>query len=176
MANLETELKYLINKLPDNITNPIYIEQRYFKMDNVEEQLKKLFNLESLEDISTSRIRLIKNKKISYVLTLKTKGLYSRVEYEQEISKELYDLLLNQPIESCVIKNRYKVNINDYIFEFDEYLNLNTKLYTVEIEVDDIQTHQQILEDILQNEFELDFIDVTLNPKYKNSNLIKYFG
>ena len=28
----------------------------------------------------------------------------------------------------------------------------------------------------LKDYFKLEFIDVTLNPKYKNSNLIKYFG
>ena len=31
---IETEVKYLINKLPINLPNPMYIEQRYFEPVN----------------------------------------------------------------------------------------------------------------------------------------------
>ena len=37
---IETEVKYLINKLPDNLTKPLYIEQRYFEPVKT---LKKIF-------------------------------------------------------------------------------------------------------------------------------------
>ena len=84
---VETEVKYLINKLPDNLPNPLYIEQRYFVPTNTLTTILELFNLSSLENISTKRVRLIKfHNSISYVITLKTKGLYSREEYEQEIT------------------------------------------------------------------------------------------
>lgn len=173
---IETEVKYLINKLPNDLPNPLYIEQRYFETVKTLNKILDLFNLENLNNISTKRIRLIKTDKISYVITLKTKGLYSREEYEQEISEEFYQEILKENILSCVIKNRYKVNYLNYVFEFDEYLNLKTKLYTCEVEDSEFDKHQEEIEDILKNYFKLDYLDVTLNPKYKNSNLIKYFG
>ena len=80
-----------------------------------------------MENISTKRVRLIKTDKISYVITLKTKGMYSREEYEVEISEKLYNEILKEKILSCVIKNRYKINNSIYTFEFDEYLNLKIK-------------------------------------------------
>ena len=110
------------------------------------------------------------------MITLKTKGLYSREEYEEEITKELYDAILKEEIKSCVIKNRYKVKYLDFIFEFDEYLNLKNKLYTCEVEDNNLDKHQEIIENCLKDYFKLEYLDVTLNPKYKNSNLIKYFG
>ena len=80
---IETEVKYLINKLPSNLPNPMYIEQRYFEPVNTLDKILKLFNLDSLENIPTRRIRLIKTDRISFVITLKTKVMYSRVEYEK---------------------------------------------------------------------------------------------
>ena len=173
---IETEVKFLINKLPDNLTEPLYIEQRYFEPVKTLEKILDLFKLDNLNNISTKRVRLIKTDKISYVITLKTKGLYSREEYEEEITKELYDAILKEEIKSCVIKNRYKVKYLDFIFEFDEYLNLKNKLYTCEVEDNNLDKHQEIIENCLKDYFKLEYLDVTLNPKYKNSNLIKYFG
>ena len=173
---IETEVKYLINKLPDNLPAPLYIEQRYFEPNKTKNIILELFNLNSLENISTKRVRLIKSNQISYVITLKTKGLYTREEYEKEISEELYNLILTEEINSCVIKNRYKINYLNYIFEFDEYLNLKTKLYTCEVEDENLDKHQIEIENCLEKFFKLEYLDVTLNPKYKNSNLIKYFG
>lgn len=173
---IETEVKYLINKLPSDLHEPLYIEQRYFTPVKTLSSILKLFDLESLDNIPTRRVRLIKTDKIKYVITLKTKGMYSREEYEKEISEELYNEILKEEILSCVIKNRYKVSKSIYTFEFDEYLNLNTTLFTCEVEDNDFNLHKTEIEDILKNYFKVEFIDVTLNPKYKNSNLIKYFG
>lgn len=173
---IETEVKYLINKLPINLPNPMYIEQRYFEPVNTLDKILTLFNLESLNGIPTKRIRLIKTNQISYVITLKTKGLYSRVEYEKEISEELYNEILKEEVKSCVIKNRYKIKIKNYVFEFDEYLNLKKSLFTCEVEDENILEHQKDIENILLNYFNLEFKDVTLDHKYKNSNLVKYFG
>lgn len=173
---IETEVKYLINKLPSDLPKPLYIEQRYFTPVKTLEKILQLFNLESLDNIPTRRVRLIKKDEIKYVITLKTKGMYSREEYEKEINEELYNEILKEEILSCVIKNRYKVNKSIYTFEFDEYLNLNTTLYTCEVEDNNFDIHKVEIEDLLNNYFKLEFVDVTLNPKYKNSNLIKYFG
>lgn len=172
---IETELKYLINRLPSDLPFAHYIEQRYFDRRGVEDILKKMFNLESLDNISTTRIRSIKHEDISYIITLKTKGLYSRYEYEKLLTKKEYEVFLNQPITSCIIKNRYIINKGEFNFEFDEYLNLKNKLYTVEIEVDNIENSRQKIEQILSNDFSLKYEDVTLDFRYKNSNLQKYF-
>lgn len=174
--HIETEIKYLIDKLPANLPSPNYIEQRYFLMDGKEEVLKNIFQLDTLLEIKTCRIRLIKDSsKINYVLTLKSSGLYSRKEYEKIIDYNLYQEFLKQPITSCIIKNRYTIEKNNFVFEFDEYLNLNQSLYTVEIETDNLNNTCKI-ERILNDVFQIKYLDVSLNPKYKNSNLQKYFG
>ncbi len=172
---IETEVKYLIDQLPNDLPQPNYIEQRYFSMSGKEEVLKRIFDLESLSEIKTSRIRMIKTDQTKYVLTLKTSGLYSRKEYEQVIDYELYQELLHQPIKTCIIKNRYVINHSGFTFEFDEYLNLKQPLYTVEVELENLD-HIKEIELILKNTFKLKYLDVTLNPKYKNSNLKKFFG
>ena len=64
---------------------------------------------------------------------------------------------------------------NEYVFEFDEYLNLTTKLYTCEVEDQNLEKNQKDIEFILINHFNLEIKDVTLDPKYKNNNITKYF-
>ena len=153
-----------------------YFEQYYFECITVEKDLLELFNLNSLEGFNTKRIRLIKKNEITkYVLTLKTSGLYEREELEKEISKDLFFKFLNEPILSSVKKNRYFVPYDGFLFEFDEYLNLNSLLYTCEVEDFDLENNKHKIEEILKSYFQVEFKDVTLDPKYKNSNITKYF-
>ena len=63
---IETEVKYLINKLPHELPNPLYIEQRYFEPIHTLNIILELFNLETLNNISTKRVRLIKTDKITF--------------------------------------------------------------------------------------------------------------
>ena len=85
---------------------------------------------------------------------------------------------MNKDIESEIIKNRYIKLIDSYKFEFDEYLNLKIKLITLEVE---LETETNIEEDIskietILNKLNISFESVTFDNRYKNSNLIKYFG
>ena len=173
---IEKEVKYLINKIPAKALEFSYFEQYYFECVSIEKELLKLFKLNSLENFNTKRIRLIKtNEVVKYIITLKTSGLYEREELEQEVSKDLFNKILNEPILSCVKKNRYFVTYNGFTFEFDEYLNLKTKLYTCEVEDVNLEENLHKIEEILKSYFEVEFKDVTLDPKYKNSNITKYF-
>ena len=173
---IEKEVKYLINKIPSNVIEFSYFEQYYFECITVEKDLLKLFNLNSLEGFNTKRIRLIRKNEITkYILTLKTSGLYEREELEKEISKDLFFKFLNEPILSSVKKNRYFVPHDGFLFEFDEYLNLNSLLYTCEVEDFNLENNKHKIEEILKSYFQVEFKDVTLDPKYKNSNITKYF-
>lgn len=178
MNNKECEVKFLINKLPNlpADTNVYYIEQYYFNPDNYQDIIKELFNLSSLDNINTYRVRKIKNNKvISYILTLKSKGLYERDEYETTINEELFKKFINNKI-SLIIKNRYIVFKDNFKFEFDEYLNLKEILYTVEVEDDDIENKIPLIEEILKNQFKIECKNVSNDLRYRNSNLLKYFG
>lgn len=175
----EIELKYLVSKIPDNFNEKIYIDQKYFNPKGKEEYLKSLFKDIDLNTINTFRLRTItKNNKTTYILTLKSKGInYSRDEYEIEIDKKTYNLL-NKDIESEIIKNRYIKIVDNYKFEFDEYLNLKIKPITLEVE---LETETNIEEDISKIEtiltsLNISFENVTFDNRYKNSNLMKYFG
>ena len=181
--NTETELKYLVNKLPLNYDRKLEIVQIYFNPKGKKKIIKKIFEGIDLDTITTFRVRkIVENKEVKFVITLKTKSLdgYSREEYEKEITKEVYDSLIEKSIDSMILKNRYIIDKDNYNFEFDEYLNLSINLLTVEVELsssinDDIIKEKEKIENILSNEFNLDILDVSKDSKYKNSNLHKYF-
>lgn len=174
---IETELKYLVSNIIPKYDEKIAIEQIYL-LPNEEEQkvLKKKAGAKEAQ-INTYRIRFVKTKNNNkYLLTLKTKGDISREEYEVSITKEDYQKYQEISNESKIIKNRYIKNHKGYIFEFDEYLNVEPIFYTCEIELDnDIENNKKIIEDILINDFNLTFTDVTREKKYKNKYLYKYF-
>lgn len=180
--SIETELKYRVNKLPLNYDSSVSMLQSYFNGHNKKKEILDIFPDIDFETISTFRTRIIRGKDITkFVLTLKTKSNdgYSRFEYEKEISeKEYYSLVINNTI-SVVMKNRYIVNKNNYKFEFDEYKNLKSDLITCEVELDNndldsIEKEKENIERILE-EFGLEYIDVTMDYRYKNSNITKYF-
>lgn len=174
---LEVELKYKLDKLPDSLKelDCYYIEQYYFNPSKVFNYLESIFGIFEPNDFTTYRLRKITfNNNISYVVTLKSKGLSSRIELEKEVNKDLFEILVNQEIKSFIYKKRIKHLLNGYNFEFDEYYNINVPLITVEVELcntNDISKHQKIIEDILDKYYKVQYIDVTIDPKYKNSNL-----
>lgn len=178
----EIELKYCIDKLPNNLVDYYYIEQYYFT-PTFEKSilLHKIFPHLSLNIINTFRIRLVKSSidnSINYILTLKTKGQYERDEFEKKIDKETFQKFISSDIESLIIKNRYVYHLNNYKYEFDEYLNLKSKLYTCEVEFNNLNDLDKVKEEVeknLSNYFKVNFTDVTLDGRYKNSNLHKYF-
>ena len=186
LMNYEIEYKYLIKKLPfdkesQNIKKK-YIEQIYFKTsDEKNEFIKKKVNLDSIENITTFRVRkIIENNLTYYILTLKTTGQLQREEYEAFLSEYEYRYL-SEEIETVIIKNRYIEDViyNDktYTFEFDEYLNLNIDLLTCEVEVDSLDKRlKEDIEHILRDVYGLEYEDVTNEKKYKNKYLTETFG
>lgn len=174
----ELELKYKVDHLPEILSNPQSISQYYFDPSRITDLINKYFPNVVIETINTFRYR-----KISYignirnVLTLKTKGLLEREEYETDITEEDAKLILEQPINSVIHKNRFVFLHEGYKFEFDEYLNLKEPLFTCEIELNYgfEQKDKQYIESILRDTFKVSYIDVTLDKRYKNVNLQKYF-
>lgn len=179
MNNKEIELKYLVDRLPDTYDKLIYIEQIYFIKNGKEDMINRLFLGLDLNKISTYRVRkLIDDNNKSFILTLKSKAeSYTRDEYETLIDEESYNILKEKE-ESKIIKNRYIKTINNYKFEFDEYLNLKEKLYTLEVELESEENIDSITHDIehILSSNGYTFKNVTFNNRYKNNNLIKYFG
>lgn len=180
MHNTETEYKFLVNDFPlgVDLKRPCEIVQIYFDGTKKIKELQELFPDVDLELIDTFRVRMVTYYKNScYIATLKTKGAVSRDEYEVHGSKEKITSLYTDNMLSIVIKNRYVMYHKTYCFEFDEYLNLNTPLITVEVEINQLdcgEKKQEII-DILTNDFKLNAIDVTCDNRYKNSNITKYF-
>lgn len=183
---IETEFKFLISKLPEkNFTNVVkyHIDQIYFDGSKKKDEILKLFPDIDFDVLSTFRVRkIICNDKNMYIITLKSRPLLngmSRYEYEKEIDINTFNQLITGNIESEVIKNRYVDMFDGYKFEFDEYLNLAKDLFTVEIEVNNVDNYEtEVMRfiSIVKDHYGLEARDVTHNLVYKNSNLIKYFG
>ena len=183
---IETEFKFLVPSLPKTNFGNVkvyHINQIYFDGSKRKDLLTKVYPDLDINVLSTFRVRkIIHNNKENYILTLKSKALpngMSRYEYEKEIDKETFYLLIIDNIDSEIIKNRYVDEYDGYKFEFDEYLNLAKPLVTVEVEVDNVEDYNQdVLKyaGLIKGRYNLDARDVTHNHIYKNSNLQKYFG
>lgn len=128
--NKEIERKYFIKDLPNNfkISKILEITQSYLYRDGN----------------TTIRIRKIKtNETIEYVYTVKTNGdiqnsnelFANKYEIESNISKTLYEELLNKKISNTVIKTRIVFPIQDNLkVEIDVYHNYLKDFLTAEIE------------------------------------------
>ena len=175
---IETEVKYLIDRLPKGLGEKKEIEQTYLVKEEHEQFLKRIFNLSSIEEFNTMRVRkTVKGNAVIYMLNIKTKGAISRMEYEAALSVEQYNDLLTKTKQSTIVKNRYLVKVDDFNFEFDEFLSLKDPLFVVEVELEKehLKEQQPLIENILASHFGLKFKDVTIDPRYKNVNLEHYF-
>mgnify|MGYP001454801787 FL=1 len=111
----------------------------------------------------TVRVRTIDDKGF---LTIKgiTVGA-TRAEYEYEIpaseANEMLDDLCEQPI---IEKNRYKVPLDDLIWEIDEFNGVNAGLIVAEVELE--SEDQEFTKPEWIGE------EVSNDPRYFNSNLI----
>jgi adenylate cyclase len=113
----------------------------------------------------TVRIRTIDDKAF---LTIKglTVGA-TRSEYEYEIPLEECNAMLDTLAEKPIIdKKRYKVPFGGLTWEVDEFFGDNAGLIVAEVELDS--------EDQVFNKPEWVGEEVTGDPRYFNSNLIKH--
>lgn len=128
--NKEIERKYFIKTLPENfkISKILEITQSYLYRDGN----------------TTIRIRKIKtNGTTKYVYTVKTSGdiqnnnelFANKYEIESNISKNLYEELLNKKISNTVNKTRIVIPIQDNLkVEIDIYHDYLKDFLTAEIE------------------------------------------
>lgn len=113
----------------------------------------------------TVRVRTINEKGF---LTVKgiTVGA-TRVEYEYEIPKDECSAMLDDLAEKPIIeKSRYKIDYEGFTWEIDEFFGENKGLIVAEIE---LESEDQTFE---KPEWIGD--EVTGDPRYFNSNLIKH--
>ncbi|WP_427161724.1 CYTH domain-containing protein [Aliinostoc sp. HNIBRCY26] len=114
---------------------------------------------------ATVRVRIVKNQ--GY-LTIKGPTVnYSRSEFEYPIpladAQEMLDTLCVRPL---IEKTRYKINVNNLLWEVDEFAGVNQGLILAEVELTD-ESQQIELPDWIGEE-------VSGNPKYYNSYLVKH--
>ncbi len=111
------------------------------------------------------RIRTIGDKGF---LTIKgiTVGV-TRLEYEYEIPvSEANDMLTNLCEKPLIEKKRYRIELENLVFEVDEFLGKNSGLIVAEVELEN--ENQEFKKPEWLGE------EVTGDPKYFNSNLVKY--
>ena len=113
----------------------------------------------------TVRVRTIADKGYLTVKGITTGA--TRSEYEYEIPAVEADAMLTDLCEKPLIeKNRYKITMGNHIWEIDEFFGENRGLVVAEVELKSedqaFQKPQWIGE------------EVTGDPRYFNSNLIKH--
>ena len=140
----ELERKYLLESLPENLGDSVLIQQGYLYTNPFEFRVRKKGDL--------------------YFMTYKSAGYEERVEWEREIPDWLYDELVTKKVGHLIMKNRYTVIRDGYIFEVDEYLNEFEGSITAEIEFQSREEFDLFHPLVWMGEAK----DVTSDPKYKN--------
>ena len=113
----------------------------------------------------TVRIRTIADRAFLTIKGLKVGA--TRVEYEYEIQPADCNAMLDTLAEKPLIeKNRYKVPFGGFTWEIDEFYGDNQGLVVAEVELDSEGQNFEKPEWI--------GLEVTSDPRYFNSNLIKH--
>ena len=145
---MEIEKKYLIDTIPFSLSDYNYflITQGYISTEPV------------------IRIRKSNNK---YILTVKSKGLMIRDEFNTIITKDNFDSLSNKLEGNLIIKTRYNIPIdNNLTAELDIFTNRLEGLKLVEVEfASEKDANNFVAPDWFGKE-------VTLDSRYQNSSMI----
>lgn len=142
---MEIERKFLIKQLPENLERfpHHHIEQAYLSTDPV--------------------IRIRKWDDLCF-LTVKSKGLLAREEYEMPIEKERYDDLLRYKRGHIITKTRYVIREKDGLkIELDIFEGIHKGLIMAEVEFPDLNTAKAYVPAEWFGE------EVTGDEKYQNS-------
>ncbi len=119
--------------------------------------------------LSTQKERVVRVRVAGDKAFLTVKGItrsISRSEFEYEIPFEDAETMLNELCEKpLIIKYRYKIPMGDFVWEVDEFLEENKGLVIAEIELEQEGQNYPIPEWLGK--------EVTKDPKYYNSNLVK---
>lgn len=146
----EIERKFTVNReewLKVNKSIPILIQQSYI----------------SSKKECTIRVR-IKNKKGYLTIKGETKNI-SRTEFEYEIPLKDAQSMIEQFSEKTLSKHRYEIKVGNHTWEVDEFHGKLNGLIIAEIELEDENEKFELPHWVIE--------DVSDNPRYYNSNLIK---
>lgn len=144
---MEIERKYLIDKLPENLSSYAChkIEQAY---------------------LSTVPVVRIRRQDDDYILTYKSKGLMVREEYNLPLTKESYEHLKPKADGIILSKTRYLIPLTDLLtIELDVFDAPYEGLYLAEVEFPDEESANTFIAPKWFGE------DVTFSSKYHNSTL-----
>lgn len=143
---MEIERKFLIKELPENLeTYPSHlIEQAY---------------------LCTKPVVRIRRQDDDYYMTYKGGGLMAREEYNLPLNKEAYEHLKTKADGRTITKRRYKIPLGNYTIELDLF-TCPEGLIMAEVE---FPTKEEALAFTPPEWFAQ---DVTMDPKYHNSNMI----
>jgi adenylate cyclase len=147
---VETERKFLVRgEFRHLATGSVEIEQRYLNKDPEK----------------TIRLRISADQAF---LTIKSKpqpGMFSRGEWEYNIPVIDAEEMMKICLPGKIVKTRYFVPSGSHVFEVDVFHDRNEGLVIAEIELDS-ENEEFEVPDWLGEE-------VTGNPLYYNSNLVK---
>lgn len=144
---MEIERKFLIKKLPDNLTsyNARKIEQAY---------------------LCTDPVVRVRRDNDDYYLTYKSKGMIVREEYNLPLTKEAYGHLLAKADGNIITKTRYEIpEKDDLTIELDVFEGKFDGLLLAEVE---FASEEEALGYIPPEWFGE---DVSNSTKYHNSTL-----
>ena len=147
MKPMEIERKYLIRRLPENLS---------------QYQCKKI----AQGYICTSPVVRIRKSDDEYYLTYKGKGLMAREEYNLPLTQEGYEHMLSKIDGRLIEKSRYLIPLDGKLTaELDIFEGDLAPLIIVEVEFDSLDAANSFIPPEWFGE------DVTESRKYHNSNL-----
>jgi len=146
----------------------IEIERKYLVKSNEWKSsgVKKLYQQGYLLIDKTKTIRVRTIEDTAYLTIKGASSGISRSEFEYEIPVEDAKFMLANLCEKPIIeKYRTKIELNELIWEVDEFVGDNTGLIIAEVELKN-EYQKIVLPDWIGEE-------VSGNPKYNNSYLVK---
>lgn len=144
---MEIERKFLIKKLPDNLTS--------YKARKIEQAY-----------LCTDPVVRVRRDNDDYYLTYKSKGMIVREEYNLPLTKEAYGHLLAKADGNIITKTRYEIPEKDNLtIEFDVFEGKFDGLLLAEVE---FASEEEALTYIPPEWFGE---DVSNSTKYHNSTL-----
>lgn len=147
MKPMEIERKYLIRRLPENLS---------------QYQCKKI----AQGYICTNPVIRIRKSDDEYYLTYKGKGLMAREEYNLPLTQEGYEHMLPKIDGRLIEKSRYLIPLDGKLTaELDIFEGDLAPLIIVEVEFDSLDAANSFIPPEWFGE------DVTESRKYHNSNL-----
>ncbi len=157
--NLEIERKFLIKDLPEEISNNI-------KSSNYQ------FHLIEQGYLSTNPVVRARRQGDEYILTYKSSGMLSRIEYNLPLTQESYDHLIKKTDGNIITKTRYLIpfkgdNQGKFLIELDIFEGKFRGLILAEVEFET----EEIAKKFIPPSWFIE--DVTYKKEYHNSTMSK---